>query len=527
MAFYKEKYDAIVVGGALAGLSAALCLAKEGKDVLVLERHNLPGGLATSYVRNGYEMEASLHEMMAIGEKEHPFKIREFLEGVGVNVDWLRVPDAYRLFVPNKNIDITLHAGFTGSIDFDKYIKGEFVMAREIDKLYPGSFSEVNRLMNLCTEVYNSVNILSVKPMSKVNMILHHMNFVRTCGYSTKDVLDAFNLKDEVKDILKAYWVYIGSPLEDLPFTIYAVLMSDYFVGGAYVPRFYSHELSIRLEQRCLDLGVQIEYEKMVDKILVKDKKVYGIRLHNGQEIYSNYVVCSAYPNTCYGKMIEPKEEIPEMAIKNMNSRELGLSCISVVLILDIPKEKLNMNSYSLFTSSSDMNLDKLFKQAYTKGPYDYLTIVCLNYANPDCTPKDKSSISITYLPHPRAFNDVLAKDYFKLKRDIARSMIEQVSKHLGINLFDHILEIEIEMPHTVAHYSNAYMGGIYGYRHSMNDHIIARILMQDTENYIYGLAFAGAHAMTGDGMSPCINSGRNAASLLLKQMKEANYGKN
>ena len=67
MAFYKDKYDVIVIGGALAGMSCAMKLASEGKSVLILERHNLPGGLATSFVRSGIEMEATLHEMMSIG----------------------------------------------------------------------------------------------------------------------------------------------------------------------------------------------------------------------------------------------------------------------------------------------------------------------------------------------------------------------------------------------------------------------------------------------------------------------------
>ena len=107
MGFFKEKYDAIIIGGALAGMSCALELQSKGKDVLVLERHNLPGGLATSYVRGGVEMEATLHEMMCIGPKDKPLTIRRFLEGMGVMVDWLRVPEAYRIYVPKENIDIT------------------------------------------------------------------------------------------------------------------------------------------------------------------------------------------------------------------------------------------------------------------------------------------------------------------------------------------------------------------------------------------------------------------------------------
>ena len=67
ISFYKEHYDVIVIGGALAGMSAALSLAKQGKSVLILERHNLPGGVATSFVRGGVEFEPRLHEMISIG----------------------------------------------------------------------------------------------------------------------------------------------------------------------------------------------------------------------------------------------------------------------------------------------------------------------------------------------------------------------------------------------------------------------------------------------------------------------------
>ena len=69
MKFYKDHYDVVIIGGALAGLSAALQLQQKGiNDILILEKHNLPGGLATSYVRNGIEIEATLHEMMSFAE---------------------------------------------------------------------------------------------------------------------------------------------------------------------------------------------------------------------------------------------------------------------------------------------------------------------------------------------------------------------------------------------------------------------------------------------------------------------------
>ena len=43
----EEKYDTIIIGSGIGGLTAAAFLSKEGKKVLVLERHYTAGGLPT------------------------------------------------------------------------------------------------------------------------------------------------------------------------------------------------------------------------------------------------------------------------------------------------------------------------------------------------------------------------------------------------------------------------------------------------------------------------------------------------
>ncbi len=504
MKFYKDHYDVIVIGGALAGLSSALMLADKGLDVLVLERHNLPGGLATSFVRSGIEMEATLHEMMSIGEKNNRLKVGKFFDDMGVDVEWLKVPEAYHASLPD--IEVTLHPGFE-------------TFAKEIDAVAPGSYEKVMKVLNLCNQVFDSVNELSIHPMSKAKMLLKHEAFVKTAGYSTKEVLDTFDLPKKAYDLLAPYWMYVGSGFSDLPFTIYSVLMADYVGYGSYIPKKLSHEMSLKMAERAEAMGVQIEYRQHVDKILVKDGKAYGVRTARGDEIHADYVICSAYPNKVYTSMIEPASEVPEGAIKMVNGRRISLTAFSVIMILDKPAEELNIRDYSVFHGDT-MDTDAIYRDLAGLGPYHYLTCICHNYGNPGVTPEGTCSYSITVLPRVDGWKTVTADDYDRVKHEVAKQVIDDMSKYLGVNLLDHILEIVIETPMTVAHYANAWNGCIYGYAHTMEDHIVARLQTAEEEKFIEGLEFSGAHQISGDGMGPAVTNGRKAAKNVLDDIK-------
>ncbi|MBY0414027.1 MAG: NAD(P)-binding protein, partial [Bdellovibrionales bacterium] len=66
------KWDAIVIGSGVGGMTSATLLAKAGKKVLMLERHYVPGGFTHTFTRKGCEWEVGVHY---VGQVENPNSI--------------------------------------------------------------------------------------------------------------------------------------------------------------------------------------------------------------------------------------------------------------------------------------------------------------------------------------------------------------------------------------------------------------------------------------------------------------------
>ena len=56
-----DRYNVVVIGSGLGGLTAANRLARSGHSVLLLEHHHQLGGLATWFKRRGHIFDVSLH----------------------------------------------------------------------------------------------------------------------------------------------------------------------------------------------------------------------------------------------------------------------------------------------------------------------------------------------------------------------------------------------------------------------------------------------------------------------------------
>ena len=60
------KYDAVIIGAGISGLLSALVLAKERKNVLILEKSSVIGGNCRSYLVDGFQVDTGAHAITSL-----------------------------------------------------------------------------------------------------------------------------------------------------------------------------------------------------------------------------------------------------------------------------------------------------------------------------------------------------------------------------------------------------------------------------------------------------------------------------
>jgi C-3',4' desaturase CrtD len=95
------RYDGIVIGAGIAGLTAAARMAACGMRVLVLERHIVPGGCASFYQRNGYRFDVGATLVGGFGARGvHTRIFAEF----GVDVPARRLDPAMVVYLGEQRV---------------------------------------------------------------------------------------------------------------------------------------------------------------------------------------------------------------------------------------------------------------------------------------------------------------------------------------------------------------------------------------------------------------------------------------
>ena len=484
----EKCYDVIVVGAGNGGLAAAANTAKAGLRTLLLEKHNIPGGCATSFRRGRFEFEPSLHELCSVGTAESPGAVYNIFDELGAKPNWeYEKGHIFRAIVKGEDgYDMRLNTGIEA-------------FCESVDAAVPGCKDNVRAFLNLKPKVTAAIDYIyetKGNPNGLV-MLLKHGDFMRTAGHSVEEVMTALNIPKKAQDLINTYWGYLGVPTDELNAMHFLNMLYDYVVDGAAMPRHRSHELSLSLIDVITKHGGEVWYNSEVTQFLYNDDGSVAGVVANGEKLYAKEVISNVIPHNVFN--MSQLDKIPEQNLKLANAREFGISVATIYLGLDCTKEELGLEDYTVFImGNSDPRV-----QHDTRLDDGLYIVNCLNNVIPDSSPAGTCTLFFTMpiFGHDVP-KDLKPEDYKKYKNQLAKKYIEDAEKTLGISIMPHIEEISVATPVTFARYLGTPEGTIYGYKLSGWDNLMARIAGEREDYAIPGLSFCGGHYTRGDGYS-------------------------
>ena len=514
-----KSYDVIVIGAGNGGLAAAATCAREGLSTLLLERHNIPGGSASSFVRGRFEFEPSLHELAGVGSPDKSGQIEDMFLRMGGDVEWCQHDSTFRLVVPAKEGDKDTFINEDGvEVAVDARMPVGFeAFARKLDDLVPGSYDSCMAAFDLSARLFKALD--ATADLSKLPASIKDIpDIMRMVSHTMKESLDALGMPKKAQDIFNTYWCYLGSPASQLDFLYYMAMVHSYIEYGTGVPKYRSHEMSLALDKVIRDHGGDIWYNSEVTRVIMKNGKPAGVVINGEKEVYGKYIICNSSPNAVWNDLFE-KKDIPERQLRMLNSRKVACSLTTVYLGMNVTKEQLGIKDYSTFIAP-DSDSDKQYDSAQDFGG-GFCIINCLHEIIPDCTPEGTCQLFLTTMTFGDVMKDVKPQDYKKFKTKVAKDMIETCEKALNISIMPYIEEIEIALPPTFARYLNTPFGTPYGYMLEKWDSMIPRTVQYMQDQPFDNFLFCGASQERGDGYGCAYYTGEKAGGLAVKALKK------
>ncbi len=514
-----KVYDVIVIGAGNGGLAAAANCAKAGLSTLLLERHNIPGGSASSFVRGRFEFEPSLHELAGIGDEKEVGTIEEVFNRIDAKVDWFRHDSTFRLIVPAKEADKNTFINENGvSVTVDARMPVGFEnFSKKLDEIVPGSYESCRKAFDLSINMFKAFECLD-DPSKIPGSLKDVPDIMRMTSHTMTEALDALGMPKKAQDIFNTYWCYMGSPASQFDFLYYLCVLHSYVRSGTGIPHLRSHEMSLAIDKKIRDFGGEIWYNSDVTKIIMKNGKPAGVVINGEKEVYGKRFICNCYPYKVFTELMD-KKDIPEKQLKMLNARKTACTLTTVYLGMNKTKEELGITDYSVFIAP-DSDSDKQYEaaQGYFSG---YCIINCLNEIIPDCTPEGTSQLFLTTMTFGDVMKDIKPEDYKKFKTKVAEDMIETCEKALNISIKPYIEEIEIALPPTFARYLNTPLGTPYGYMLEKWDSMLPRTIQYVKDQPFENFLFCGATQERGDGYGCAYYTGEKAAGITIKALKE------
>lgn len=276
-----DRYNVVVIGSGLGGLTSANRLAKSGHSVLLLEHHHQLGGLATWFKRKGHIFDVSLHGFPhGMVKTCRKYWNREIMESI---------VQLKKIVFDNPQYSLT--TTFERQ-DFTDILKNKFKIPQAtID------------------DFFNTVA---------------SMNFYDDQSMSTGELFEKyFPGRGDVHRLLMEPITYAnGSTLED-PAITYGIVFSNFMNKGVFTFKGGTDYLIGMMAEELVKNGVTICNNSRVDRIVTEKGKVRGVQVGDRFIEADSVVSNSGILNTIYdltGKDAFPAEFLDKVKTVRVNT---------------------------------------------------------------------------------------------------------------------------------------------------------------------------------------------------------------
>jgi all-trans-retinol 13,14-reductase len=477
------KYDVIIIGAGLGGLTAGAKLAREGKKVLVIEQHSQPGGCATTFRRGDFTLEVGLHEMDGPSQRDMKTRIFSELEVAG-NIEFIKVPEFYH-FVSDRLMITIPH----DPIEAKSILKEKFPDETEgIDTFY-------NQILNPKRKPPENEQFKDI---------------------SLGEYLDSIIKNDDLKLVLLGNLGYFHDDPYSISLTYYSVAQGSYYTGGASFIKGGSQKLSDHLAEYIINHGGKVLLNHLVTGFVIENDRLSGVgykaKRNSASRLLNAYadeiIVNAAIPNIA--------ELLPgvygERLVKSIQDQKTGASLLTIYFGFKKSLRYLGHHYYSTFVfDGSIVTQSDILRN--NRGDFSSRSYTFIDYGQIDSglAPQGKSVGAICCIDYLKEWEDLDNKYYKNRKEEVAKLFITRLEKLIpGIS--DEIEYYEVGTPRTIKRYTLNPGGAVYGFAQYPGKPAI------ETAGIFENLHFASAWGKTGGGFSGAIYSGYLCAYNILRK---------
>jgi phytoene dehydrogenase-like protein len=464
----RSKYDVIVLGAGIAGLICGTFLAKQGKKVLIIEQHSIPGGYCTSFKRKGFIFDAAVHHIGGCGKWS---VVGRCLKELDINIKFLQLDPMDSINFPSFSVDIPA--------EIDDYVD-------LLKKRFPSESEKISLFFKEFIRLYRAT--FSTKT---------HKMLIKYQDITYKEMLDSFFTDEQLKMVLSAQWGYIGSLPDEVSAIGMCQMLVNYLKDGAYFPVGGTQNFTDAITQKFIDYGGHIMLSSRVKSLLTEDNIAKGVTTEKGDKIVADIFVSNIDPKQTFFCLME-ENAVEETYLHKLDSMKESVSFFLLYLGLDnrIDLKSLKRGFYHTSNSTSFSDNDWF----YISVPTD---------VDSSLAPDNKQIISVVVSSRDN-YDDI--EDWVAYKDKMKKYTINYLENFVP-DIQDHIEVIDAATPKTLHRYTNNSKGAAYGWAVTVDQTWSNRLPHTTPFKNLY---LAGHWTNPGPGICAVVSSGWRVANMIL-----------